>query len=194
MKIDKTNRIFFLFYEKIIKMKKFLLSILTISFSVLCSAQEEEQKSDVFYADVVVGPYLMVSSTPYKSVFLKGLRLGYENKNGLTFSLEYLSGNQEDVSDQTGMTHSAFGGLSYYLSKNDDKKFRPYILAAGGFFEFKDFASDVLGVAYYIGAGTELNFSSNIKGYFEPRYVNLAPLDIDGEHQLGVMWGLRAKF
>lgn len=173
--------------------------ITTITLLLLSSFQLRAQapttdSTGQFYVDGIVGPYLIVDHTLYKSVFLKGVRLGYETKSGFTFGLEYLVGQQHDATDQLGTTHSAFGVFQYYFLKNSQGRFNPYFVAGGGFFEFKDFSSDVLGVAWYAGMGTELNISNSINAFLEPRYVNLSPLDIGGRNELGVMWGIRARF
>ncbi len=179
--------------ERIMK-KIILLLIVSTYASAIYSQKSGTDSTSSFYIDGIAGPYLIVDHTLYKSVFLKGVRLGYEHRSGVTFGIEYLVGQQHDRENMLGTTHSAAGILQYYFLKNRDGRFNPYFLAGGGFFEFKDFSSDVLGVAFYGGLGTELNLSKNINGFLESRYVNLGPLNLEGKNELGVMWGLRARF
>lgn len=176
---------------------KYILSCFLLVFGFgLLSGQQDVAKSDKpYHADLVMGPYLILDGTIYESVFLTGMRLGYEYDSGLAIGIEYLAGNQEDLKEELGTTHSAFGTLTYYTKKNTSTdRFRPYFLLGGGFFEFKDFSADVLGVAFYLGAGLEMNINDTVKGFLEPRYVNLGLMDANGTHQLGVMWGVRGKF
>lgn len=177
-------------------MKKIIFLCLLLSNVFISNAQDGNIASDKpYYADLVMGPYLILDGTIYESVFLRGIRIGYERNSGLAYGIEYIAGNQEDLKGELGTTHSAFGYIKYFTKKNDNSaRFRPYMLAGGGFFEFKDFSADVLGVAFYLGAGTEMNFNNTFKGFLEPRYVNLGTMDADGTHQLGVMWGIRARF
>ncbi len=177
-------------------MQKVLL-IFVLVFTV-CSikAQDDNPKSQkTFYGDFVMGPYLILDGTIYESVFLRGMRLGYETEKGIAIGVEYLAGHQEDLQGQLGTTHSAFGTLKYYRVKKDaDNRFRWYGLAGGGFMEFKDFSADVYGIAFYLSLGLEMNFSENIKGFLEPRYVNTGLMNANGTHQLGVMWGVSGRF
>lgn len=171
------------------------LFILTfLSIQTVKSQDSTKQSCGSFYADFAVGPYLMVDHIRYKSVFLKGARLGFEHKSGLSFGIEYLVGQQHDIQDQLGTTHSAMGMFQYFPIKNKAQRFRPYLLAGGGFFEFKDFSKDVLGVAFYGGGGILLRFSPQISGFIESRYVNLGPMNLEGKNELGVLWGVRASF
>jgi len=148
-----------------------------------------------FHADFVMGPYLILDGTIYESVFLRGIRVGKEYSSGLMVGIEYLAGNQEDLQGQLGTSHSAFGTLSYFLKKDTPGiRFRPYVTSGAGFFEFKDFSADVYGIAFYLGAGIDMNFSRSVKGFLEPRYVNTGLIDVNGTHQLGVMWGIRGRF
>ena len=138
---------------------------------------------------------MFVDHHHYKSVFLKGVRIGYECNSKFAFSLEYMAGQQHDVNNELGMTHTANGQITYFfLPKNTQPRFRPYLHIGGGFFEFKDFSKDVLGVAWNAGGGAELGFSKRIKGIVEARYVNLGWLNLEGKNELGVLWGLRARF
>lgn len=146
-----------------------------------------------FLADVYIGPYLFVDHTPYKSVMMKGVRLGYEFHPRMAVLIEYMAGQQHDVNDQLGTTQSASGQFQFFLNKHG-QRFHPYGQVGGGFFEFKDFSKDVLGVAFYAGLGTELNVSPTIKGFIESRYLNLSPMNVGGRNELGVFWGLRARF
>lgn len=171
-------------------MKKLVLIFLLIS----SFAYSQEQDKKMFFTDIVVGPYLFVHHHDYKSVFLTGVRLGYEFSPKMAFALEYLAGQQHDVYDELGTTHTANGQLSYFVLPSNKGRFNPYIHLGGGFFEFKDFKNDVLGVAWNTGGGSELNVSKNIKAFIEARYVNLGWLNLGGKNELGVLWGIRAKF
>ena len=175
-------------------MRNILLYIVAL---VIINTGFSQQKTDtsraIFSADLLMGPYLMVDHHLYKSVTMNGARLGYAVSENLTFSLEYMVGQQEDETGQQGTTHAATGQFAYSFASTTSK-FRPYILLGGGFFEFKDFSKDVLGVAFYSGLGTELNFSNKIKGFVEPRYLNLGPLNLEGKNEIGVFWGVRVWF
>ncbi len=171
-----------------------LLFILAPSLIFGQSADSTKRKEDSFYADFVMGPYLMVDHNLYKSVFLTGARIGYECKTRFAFQIEYMVGNQEDETGQIGTTHTANGHIAYYFSEPNKNRVRPYVYLGGGFFEFKDFSKDVLGVAWNTGAGSEFNFSPKIKGFIEGRYVNLGWLNLEGRNELGVLWGVRARF
>ena len=158
------------------------------------------QESDIYEStpysvDFVMGPYLILDGTIYESVLLRGVRIGYDFNSRYTIGLEYLVGNQEDLAGQLGTTHSAFGNFKYYLKGDEQSpRFRPFLLAGGGFFEFKDFSQDVLGVSFYLSAGYDMRLSKNIRAFLEPRYVNLGLLGADGTHQFGMMWGIRGVF
>jgi hypothetical protein len=174
-------------------------SIATLFIFIFCtvstcfSQQKTDSSSQAFSADLMVGPYLMIDHHLYKSVVMQGARLGYAITEDLSFSVEYMVGQQEDVMGQLGTTHAAMGQFGYFLFA-PNRLFRPYISAGGGFFEFKDFSKDVLGIAFFGSLGTELNFSTHIKGFLEPRYLNLGPLNLEGKNELGVFWGIRASF
>lgn len=175
--------------------KPFLLFAFIIAIFSLNAQSEEIAATRPFNTDFIMGPYLILDGTIYESVFLRGIRIGYEYESGLAIGIEYLAGNQEDLAGQLGTTHSAFGTLTYHFEKDGDYgRFRSYLLTGAGFFEFKDFSADVLGVAFYLGGGIEMNVSKIVKGFLEPRYINLGLMDANGTHQLGVMWGVRAKF
>lgn len=173
--------------------QNFLLPIFFLAMSASCLAQtSDSSKTKPFTVDLIMGPYLFVDHTLYKSVFMKGARLQYK-PGKLSVGLEYLVGQQNDNANELGMTHSAAGIIGYYLTKGT-KRFNPYVYSGGGFFEFKDFSKDVYGIAFYAGAGTELNISPSIKGLIESRYVNLGPMQLEGQNELGVLWGIRAYF
>lgn len=147
-------------------------------------------KKSTFSADYMMGTYLLLDDVDYKSVILNGFRLGIKPGNRVAYQLEYLIGSQEDRTGITGTTHTANIHILYYL---DDRsgKFSPYLYGGGGFFEFKDFSRDKLGVALNAGVGTEVNFSDKIAALAEFRYINLGPLNLQGTHQIGVLWGIR---
>ena len=182
-------------------MKKLLFLILSlqgfISFGDIDTIRySSSYVTPKFRVDLLVGPYLMVDHTHYKSVFMKGTRLGYRADNGIGFQIEYLNGQQHDNEDELGTTHNATGHLTYHFIKDDNhyRKFSPYIYAGGGFFEFKDFSKDVLGVAFYAGGGCEYLTQHSLRIFTEGRYLNLSPLNLGGSHQLGIFWGVRARF
>ena len=176
-------------------MKKCLLFLLlsivisNTSFSQIDSLP----KSHVFYADLFMGPYLLIDHTLYKSVVMKGTRLGFETKKNFAFDIEYAVGQQHDETDVRGTTHSAMGRFSYFIT-NRHTKFRPFVNTGGGFFEFKDFSKDRYGVAFFLSGGSELNISPRVKSFFEGRYLNIGQLNLAGTHELGVFWGIKAKF
>ncbi len=171
----------------------FLFSLL-FSFNLLAQ-QDEEPILKPFSVDLVMGPYLILDGTIYESVFLRGIQIGKEFPSGFAIGLEYIAGHQEDLAGQLGTTHSAFGTFKYYTKKQyDPHRFRWYGLGGGGFFEFKDFSADVLGVAFYAGVGLEMNLHPMVKAFAEQRYINLGLMDANGTHQFGVMWGIRGRF
>ena len=173
--------------------QKLILPILFILLAASSMAQtSDSSKTKLFTVDLLTGPYLFVDHILYKSVFMKGVRIQYK-PGKLAFGIEYLAGQQNDTKQELGTTHSAAGIVSYSLIK-ETKRFNPYLYTGGGFFEFKDFSKDVYGVAFYVGAGTELNISPTIKGIVESRYVNLGPMQLGGKNELGVLWGIRAYF
>ena len=173
---------------------------ITLTITVLlcitlpCNGQTESSSDEKtqFYADYMMGTYLLLDDVDYKSVILNGFRLGVKPSKRIAYQMEYLIGSQDDRAGITGTTHTANLQILYYL--NDQKgKFSPYIYGGGGFFEFKDFSKDVLGVALNGGAGTEVNLSNKIAALAEFRYINLGPLNLQGTHQIGVLWGIRLK-
>lgn len=174
------------------KQKLLLLFLFFVLGASSMAQTSDTSKTKPFTADLLMGPYLFVDHTLYKSVFMKGARIQYK-PGQLSLGIEYLTGQQHDTNNELGTTHSAAGIICYSLLKGT-KRFNPYLYTGGGFFEFKDFSKDVLGVAFYAGAGTELNISSTIKGLIESRYVNLGPLQLEGKNELGVLWGVRAYF
>lgn len=175
-------------------MKKIFLYVLCLCSFLLLHSQDNETKMATPYSiDFVMGPYLILDGTIYESVLLRGVRIGYDMHPRYTIGLEYLVGNQEDLAGQLGTTHSAFANFKYYF-KDKETRFRPFLLAGGGFFEFKDFSRDVLGVSFYLSAGYDMRLTKNVKAFLEPRYVNLGLLGADGTHQFGMMWGIRGEF
>ncbi len=180
-----------------IQMKKIILFGLVLLVSTgLTFGQEENNIEDRnFYADLIFGPYLMIDHHLYKSVILKGPRLGYHINSRFSLGLEYMVGQQEDVTGVLGTTHTANGQVFYHLSdRSEPRKFYPYLLLGGGFIEFKDFSEDVYGVSFYGGAGFYFPIINRIQGFFESRYINLGPLNLAGKNEIGVLWGLRVNF
>ncbi len=174
-------------------MHRLLLLLLLIPISVF-SQDSLSAKKGSFFMDVLTGPYLFVDHHDYKSVHLTGARLGYEFDSKIALTLEYLAGSQQDIYGEIGTTHTANGQISYFFVPQGDARFRPYLHLGGGFFEFKDFSKDVLGVAWNTGGGSEFNFTPIFKGFIEARYVNLGWLNLEGKNELGVLCGLRARF
>ncbi len=176
-------------------MKQFVF-LFFIAISFITQAQDSTASTPPknLFVDFITGPYLFVHHHDYKSVFLTGARLGYEFNPKFAFSLEYMVGQQHDVYNQLGMTHTANGQLTYFFYAENTTRIRPYLHLGGGFFEFKDFEKDVLGVAWNTGGGATFNITPTIKGFIEGRYVNLGWLNLGGQHELGVHWGVRAKF
>jgi len=177
-------------------MNRIILCTILLFQIFFTNAQENiSTNQNPFYAEFLTGPYLILDGTIYESVLLRGTSIGYEYSSGIAIGIEYLVGNQEDLQGQLGTTHSAFGTIKYFFTKRDDpRRFRPYVFGGSGFFEFKDFSADVLGIAFYLGVGTELKISKNIHSFLEPRYVNLGLMDANGTHQFGMIWGVRARF
>lgn len=175
-----------------------LLKTFSIFIIFICQASFSQQDTvnvdpSAFSIDYIMGPYLMVDHHLYKSVFMQGARINYET-GFAAYGIEYLVGMQEDETGELGTTHSVSAKVDYFLLKNSLSRFRPYAYIGGGFFEFKDFSKDKLGVAFYTGLGSEFNFSSVVKGFIEGRYLNLGPLKLDGKNEIGVFWGIRVKF
>lgn len=164
-----------------------------ILFTTNSFAQETEAKPFKYYIDYVQGPYLFVDNIAYEAVFMHGCRLGFNINKRLDFSIEYVAGQQADNNEDPGMTHYANGQLAYHF-KPDSQAFDPYLFAGGGFFEFKEFTDDVYGLAYHIGLGTNLRLTNRINGLIEARYLNTGLLDVGGQNQLAVTWGVRVAF
>ena len=180
-----------------IQMKKIvqLVLVLILASGTAFGQEKVDFKKHPFYADIIAGPYLMVDHHLYKSVFLKGPRVGYHVNSKFSLGIEYLVGQQHDITGELGTTHAANGQVFYYLKDRSlPSKFYPYLLIGGGFMEFKDFSEDVYGLAFYGGAGFSCPFSYRIQGFAESRYVNLGPLNLAGQNELGVLWGLRVNF
>ena len=176
--------------------KVFQIVLVAFIATSVCSGQENKIKEEhKFYADFIGGPYLMIDHHLYKSVFLKGPRLGYHLNSKFSLGLEYMVGQQQDIKGELGTTHTANGQIFYhFLNRSIPRNFSPFLLVGGGFFEFKDFSKDVYGVAFYGGAGFRFPMFDPIEGFCEGRYINLGPLNLEGKNELGVLWGVRANF
>jgi len=172
-----------------------LVLALLIATGTAFSQEEGIIEENKFYADFIAGPYLMIDHHLYKSVFLKGPRLGYHVNSKFSLGLEYMVGQQHDITGALGTTHTANGQVFYHFSnRSKPGKFSPYLLIGGGFIEFKDFSEDIYGVAFYGGAGFNFPIFDRIQGFFESRYINLGPLNLEGKNELGVLWGIRVNF
>ncbi len=172
-----------------------LVLVFLIATGTSFGQDENDTEKHKFYADIIFGPYLMIDHHRYKSVILKGPRLGYHLNSKFSLGLEYMVGQQHDRSGALGTTHTANGQVSYhFLDRTIPRKFSPYLLLGGGFIEFKDFTEDVYGIAFYGGAGFYYPLFDRIQGFFESRYVNLGPLNLEGKNELGILWGLRVNF
>jgi hypothetical protein len=159
------------------------------------SQEEDVIEKHYLYADLITGPYLMIDHHLYKSVFMKGTRLGYHVNSRVSLGLEYMVGQQDDRTGVSGTTHTANGQVYYYLTDRlVPRKISFYLLIGGGFFEFKDFSKDVYGLAYHGGAGFNFPIFDRIQGFMEGRYINLGPLNLEGKNEIGVLWGLRVNF
>ncbi len=179
------------------QMKKIiqLVIVLLVATGSTFSQEENVIEEHKFYADLIFGPYLMIDHHQYKSVILKGPRLGYHINSKFSLGLEYMVGQQQDITGAMGTTHTANGQVFYhFLNRSFPRKFTPYLLLGGGFIEFKDFSEDVYGVSFYGGAGFYFPIFDRIQGFFESRYVNLGALNLEGKNELGVLWGLRVNF
>lgn len=176
--------------------KPYHLVFIFILVTTICFGQEKKEvDGNQFYADFIMGPYLMIDHHLYKSVFLKGPRLGYHISSRFSLGLEYMVGQQDDTTGASGTTHTANGQVFYYFhDRSSPRKFSPYLIVGGGFIEFKDFSDDVYGVAFYGGAGFNFPIYERFEGFFESRYVNLGPLDLAGQNEIAVLWGLRVNF
>lgn len=175
---------------------KHLLFFSIVAFwgaQTLQAQQSDPLHTGKFTMDALMGPYLLLDDVMYKSVTMRGTRIGYQTKKNWGFNVEYIIGNQRDTAGALGTTHSATGMVQYFLT-DQTTKFRPYGYGGGGFFEFKDFSRDQYGLAYYLGAGTELKLLDHLRGYVECRYLNIGQLDIGGSNQIGVFWGIKALF
>ena len=91
------------------------------------------------------------------------------------------------------MTHNVNAQFCLNLLSSP-KRFAPYVFAGSGFMEFKSFTKDVYGIQYNLGVGTTFKLISNLSGIIETRYFNLGLMDLGGQHELAVFWGLRCKF
>jgi len=173
---------------------KYLLPLFLIFFISNSSfAQENEQKPFKYYVDYIQGPYLFLDDVLYEAVFVHGCRLGFKINEQFDFKIEYVAGHQADKEDDPGMTHYANGQFAYYFVR-DSGAFNPYFFAGGGFLEFKEFTVDEYGFAYHLGMGTNMRFTERVNGLLEFRYLNTGLLDIDGQNQTAVTWGVRVAF
>lgn len=156
-------------------------------------SQENEVKPFKYYLDYVQGPYLFLDNIAYEAVFMHGCRLGFQINKQFDFKIEYVAGHQSDNEDDPGMTHYANGQLAYHFVPNS-QAFNPYLFAGGGFLEFKEFTADRYGFAYHIGMGTKLRLTNRVNGLIEARYLNTGLLDVGGQNQVAVTWGVRIGF
>ena len=136
---------------------------------------------------------MFLDNIAYEAVFMHGCRLGFKLKERGNFLIEYVAGHQADNMHDPGMTHYANAQFAYHFIARDTP-FAPYGFAGGGFFEFKEFTRDVYGIAYHIGLGTNLRLTNRINGLIEARYLNTGLLDIEGQNQTAVTWGVRVAF
>lgn len=178
-------------------MKNSLIRTLVLSFALLTSAISVAQENDTqpfkYYVDYVQGPYLFVDNIAYDAVFMNGCRLGFDFSDRFDFSIEYVAGRNPDNMNNMGMTHYANGQFAYHFMP-DSQPFNPYLFAGGGFFEFKEFTVDVYGIAYHVGLGTNLQITNRLNGIIEARYLNTGLMDVGGQNQLAVTWGVRLAF
>ena len=166
---------------------------LLFAITVMTLNTSQAQIAKPYYFDIVNGPYLFVDHIPYDAVLMTGARLGYEFKPRFNANIEYVVGQQEDDQNTLGMTHNVNIQFNYNLKANPNR-FSPYLFAGGGFMEFKSFTKDVYGLQYNAGAGTTLKITDNLYGLIEARYFNLGLMDLGGQHELAVLWGMRVKF
>ncbi len=181
---------------KLIIMNTFSRSILLLSLSISTfafSQSQTESTDKAFYFDLVSGPYLFVDHIPYDAVMMTGARLGHAFTSRFNANIEYVVGQQHDEQHTLGMTHNVNAQFCYDL-KSNPKLFAPYVFAGGGFMEFKSFTTDVYGIQYNLGMGTTLKFTNRLYGLIEARYFNLGLMDLGGQHELAVFWGLRCNF
>ncbi|WP_027420073.1 outer membrane beta-barrel protein [Crocinitomix catalasitica] len=169
-----------------------LFAMLTCIASI-SNAQETEAEENNIFIEYIMGPYLFIDHIPYDAVFMNGCRLGYEFHPRFNTSLEYVVGQQQDDKNTLGMTHNVNAQLAFYPNANP-KKFNPYLFIGGGFFEFKAFSNDVYGISYHAGAGTTLKITERLASVIEARYLNLGLMNLGGEHEIAVFWGVRFNF
>jgi len=174
-------------------MNCFLKSILFCFVLINTTVFSQSEVERPYYFDLVNGPYLFIDHIPYDAVMMTGARLGYEFTPRFNANIEYVVGQQQDDQNTLGMTHNVNAQFNYYL-KAEPKRFSPYVFAGGGFMEFKSFSTDVYGIQYNVGAGTTLRFTNNLYGLIESRYFNLGLMDLGGQNELAVFWGIRIKF
>lgn len=155
--------------------------------------QTEETPKFDYHLEYVMGPYLFVDNIVYDAVFMNGCRLGFKLNPHFDFSIEYVVGQGEDVFNNFGMTHNANLQFAYYPWVTNSR-FKPYFFTGGGFFEFKEFTTDVYGISVHAGSGTLLEFTPRVNGIIEARYLNTGLLDVNAENQLAVFWGARINF
>jgi hypothetical protein len=112
---------------------------------------------------------------------------------GIGIAAEYLVGHQTDINNNYGLTHHASAEV-LLLGTVAPKRIKPYAMLGMGFLEFKSFTQDKYGIAYHAAAGIEIEYSPKIKGFIEPRYLNLSQMKLGGQHELVVTWGVRFAF
>ena len=200
--MDINHLITCLLQEKNVHMKSSILLLATIFyFSFAGNAQstentlvrvtpEEQQKYSIEY---VMGPYLFIDNILYDAALMQGCRLGFKLNQRFNFSIEYVVGENDDQLDILGLVHNANAQLTYYF-KPSSTPFKPYMFAGGGFFEFKEYSTDTYGISWNLGGGVNARFTNHLSGILEARYLNLAQLDLGGQHQMGVFWGARFSF
>lgn len=173
-------------------MRKFILIMLNLCLYFNAEAQESKEKGEVF-GDILMGPYLFVQHIPYDAVMMQGARLGCRFPAGIGLAAEYLVGHQTDINNNYGLTHQASVEV-LLLGNTPPKRIKPYGMLGMGFLEFKSFTQDKYGIAYHVAAGIEIEYSPKIKGFIEPRYLNISQMDLGGQHELVVTWGVRFAF
>lgn len=171
----------------------FIASTLTINTTTFGQDANNNKTPHPFYVDYVMGPFLFVDDIAYEAVFMNGCRLGFNINQNFNFSIEYVAGQQSDFLFNNGMTHNANLQFSYHFLPKS-QPFSPYLFTGSGFFEFKEFTTDVYGISWHLGMGTTLKINDRLSGLIESRYLNTGWLDVGGQNQLAVMWGARLSF
>ena len=177
-----------------INKQNFTLILMALTFCTIGMSQSNtESTKKSYYFDLINGPYLFVDHIPYDAVMMTGARLGHRFNSRFHGNIEYVVGQQHDDQNTLGLTHNVNFQFCYDLSKAP-KKFAPYIFAGGGMMEFKSFTTDAYGIQYNVGAGTTLKITDRLYGLIEARYFNLGLLDLGGQHEVAVFWGIRGRF